>query len=198
VYCFDTDILAAALLRVPPMELVRRLARTPADAQCTTSVSVAEIAYAAARNGDPEVAGRVRDLIAAANTVFPFDQDAADTYGSLRAQLERWGVRLDETSLRIAAIAVTRDLTLVTANARLYARVPGLRIENWLEPDGVELAAAEADAAEAQADADAAGENGAAALAGNGDVRHPGLVPSLEARARAAATTADTERPAAS
>ena len=139
MYCFDTDVLAAALLREPPMQLVRRLARTPGDEQCTTSVSVAEIAYAAARNGDGEVAGRVRELIAAASAVLPFDHDAAECTAVLRAQLERIGVRLDEPSLRIAAIAVSHDLTLVTASARLYDRVPGLRIENWLEPDDVEL-----------------------------------------------------------
>ena len=89
MYCFDTDILAAALLREPPMQLVRRLARTPGDEQCTTAVSVAEVAYAAARNGDEEVTGRVRELIAAASTVLPFDHEAAEVYGSLRAQLEQ-------------------------------------------------------------------------------------------------------------
>ena len=121
MYCFDTDVLAAALLREPPMQLVRRLARTPGDQQFTTSVSVAEIAYAAARNGDGEVAGRVRELIAAASAVLPFDQDAADVYGPLRAQLERIGVRLDEPSLRIAAIAVSRDL----ASRRTVRGIPG-------------------------------------------------------------------------
>jgi tRNA(fMet)-specific endonuclease VapC len=35
--------------------------------------------------------------------------------------------------LRIAAIALVRDLTVVTANLRHFQRVPGLRVENWLE-----------------------------------------------------------------
>ena len=185
VYCFDTDILAAALLREPPMQLVRRLARTPGDQQCTTAVSVAEIAYAAARNGDQEVTGRIRNLIAEATTVLPFDHEAAEVYGSLRGQLERVGVRLDEPSLRIAAIALSNDLTLVTASSRLYDRVPGLRIENWLEPDDAELE----EPFDEQA-ADATDERSVA----DGVVIHPGLVPSLEARARSvAAGDADTE-----
>ncbi len=188
MFCFDTDVVVAALLREPPMQLVRRLARTPADAQCTTSVTVAEIAYAAARNGDPETISRLRDIVAAASIVLPFDADAAEVYGPLRTHLEGIGVRLDEPSLRIASIALAHDLTLVTASARLYDRVPGLRIENWLEPDDEELA-------EAPAVASAADENDVWS-AGNGEVRHPGLVPSLEARARAAADGADTEAPA--
>ena len=179
MYCFDTDILAAAVLREPPMQLVRRLARTAGDDQCTTTVSVAEIAYAAARNGDAAVVGRVRELIAAGSTVLPFDHEAAEVYGSLRAHLESVGVRLDEPSLRIAAIAIARDLTLVTASARLYDRVPGLRIENWLEPDDVELETAEFEEDEAP-------ETNGDELAVDAPVAHPGLVPSLEARARAA------------
>ena len=182
MYCFDTDVIAAALLREPPMQLVRRLARTPGDQQCTTAVSMAEIAYAAERNGEREVMERIRELIASATTVLPFDHDAAEVYGTLRARLERVGVRLDEPSLRIAAIALTHDLTLVTANARLYDRVPGLRIENWLEPDDEEL--------ELEADEGVEASDTDERPVADGVVIHPGLVPSLEARARAAADVA--------
>lgn len=168
------------------MQLVRRLARVPGDEQCTTAVSVAEIAYAAARNGDKELAGRVRDLIVAASTVLPFDHEAAETYGLLRAQLERLGVRLDESSMRIAAIAVSHDLTLVTASARLYDRVPGLRIENWLEPDDMEVEPDE------RLDETKDGRDADLAALGTSDesVRHPGVVPQLEERIRLAAERA--------
>lgn len=178
MYCFDTDIVAAALLEEPPMPLVRRLARTPAEEQCTTAVTVAEIAYAAARNGDRDLVGRLRELIGAATAIVPFDAAAAEIYGAIRGDLDGVGVRLDEPSLRIASIALAHDLTLVTGIARLYDRVPKLRIENWLEPD--ELDAADEPAHEGPAAAD-----DAEAAPGNGSVRHPGLVSSLEARARA-------------
>jgi len=42
------------------------------------------------------------------------------------------GQRLDDPDLRIAAICVAHDLTLVTGNVRHFERVPGLRVENWL------------------------------------------------------------------
>ena len=32
----------------------------------------------------------------------------------------------------IAAIALVRNLTIVTANTRHFQRVPGLPVENWL------------------------------------------------------------------
>lgn len=181
MFCLDTDTLAAALLPEPPLPLVRRLARTPAAEQCTTSVTLGELAYAAARSGNGDLIPRLGELVAAAGTVFPFDGDAAEAYGALRARLESVGVRLDEPSLRIASIAVARDLTLVTGSARLFDRVPGLRIENWLEPDGAEVEPQAADTGE-----ELPGEE-RGARAGEGAVRHPGLVPSLEERARAAA-----------
>ena len=184
MFCFDTDVIGAALQPNPPMHLIRRLARTPASEQCTTSVTVAELAYGAARHERVDLATRLRELIAAAQKVIPFDEAAADVYGSLRADLERNGVRLDEPSLRIASIALAHDLTLVTGNARLYDRVPRLRIENWLEPDEL----AELD--EVEADADAA-RNGEPVYESDGTVRHPGVVPLLEQRARAAAERVD-------
>jgi tRNA(fMet)-specific endonuclease VapC len=183
VYCLDTDMLVAVLRSDPPLHLVRRLARTPAAEQCTTSVTLGEIAYAAARNGDAELISRLGRLVAAASRVLAFDAQAAEAYGSLRAHLETLGTRLDEPSLRIASIAVAHDLTLVTGNARLYDRVPGLRIENWLEPDEVELERRDEEVEEPAA--------AAAVPPAEGAVRHPGLVPSLEERARTAASGGD-------
>ena len=42
------------------------------------------------------------------------------------------GRRLDEPDLRIASIALSRNLTVITGNVRHFSRVPGLRLENWL------------------------------------------------------------------
>lgn len=132
MFCFDTDVISAALLRNPPMHLIRRLARTPAKEQCTTSITLGEILYGVARRGRADIVNRFGELLSAAQTVIPFDRAAADVYGPLRAELERAGKRLEEPDLRIASIALSRDLTLVTGNVRHFSRVPDLRIENWL------------------------------------------------------------------
>jgi tRNA(fMet)-specific endonuclease VapC len=64
--------------------------------------------------------------------VLPFDRRAAETYGPLRARLEREGKRLGEPDLCIASIALSRGLTLVTGNVRHFSRVSDLNVENWL------------------------------------------------------------------
>jgi len=61
--------------------------------------------------------------------VFSFDESAIARYEDLFAQ--RLNVR--KMDLRIAAIALEQNATLVTRNVRDFARVPGLRVENWMD-----------------------------------------------------------------
>lgn len=132
VYCFDTDVLSATMRHDPPLHLIRRLAATAPAAQCTTSITLGELVYGAAKAGSSKLAGMVRGLVTDALRIESFDADAAQIYGSLRASLESDGKRLAEPDLRIASIALARDLTLVTGNVRHFARIQDLRVEDWL------------------------------------------------------------------
>lgn len=134
MYCFDTDVLSAVLRRDPPLDIVRRLAEVPREQQFTTAITVGELVYGAARRGSAGLAERVRELVQSLVAILPFDEFAAEIYGSLRAELETQGKRLDEPNLRIASIALANDVTLVSGNERHFRRVPMLRLENWLAP----------------------------------------------------------------
>lgn len=59
--------------------------------------------------------------------LLPFDAGAATVFEGLRAQR----VRIATMDLRIAAIALSRDLILLTRNTVDFSRVPGLVIEDW-------------------------------------------------------------------
>jgi tRNA(fMet)-specific endonuclease VapC len=132
VYCFDTDTLSAVIRRDPPLHLIRRLAQIPATEQATTTINLGELLYGAAKRGSEQLTLRVREVVSNATSILPFDEHAAEVYGPLRADLEREGLRLDEPGLRIASIALSRGLTVVTGNVRHFARVPGLEVQNWL------------------------------------------------------------------
>lgn len=116
----------------PHLGVVRRLSALPASEQFTSAVSYGELLYGARRRGSSRLEALVK-AIAGRMRVLPFDELAADVFAHLKAVLEGVGTPLAEPDLRIASIAIAYDLTLVTGNERHFRRVPGLRIENWLE-----------------------------------------------------------------
>jgi tRNA(fMet)-specific endonuclease VapC len=61
--------------------------------------------------------------------IVSFDEAAARQFDFLRAQ----GLRLGTMDLKIAATALVNDALLLSANRRDFERVPGLRVENWLD-----------------------------------------------------------------
>lgn len=132
MYCFDTDVLSATIRREPSLPLIRRLAQVPPTDQFTTAITMGELLYGAARRDSKRLNEQVRELLRGALTILPFDETAAAVYGPLRASLESDGQPLAEPDLRIASIALSRDLVVVTGNIRHFARIPDLTVENWL------------------------------------------------------------------
>lgn len=63
--------------------------------------------------------------------VIDFDGEDARQAAEIRAVLTRAGTPIGPYDLLIAGQARARDLVLVTHNIREFARVPGLRIEDW-------------------------------------------------------------------
>ena len=59
--------------------------------------------------------------------LLPFDASSAALYDRLKSQ----HLRVGTMDLRIASIALARDLVLVTRNLQDFGQVPGLRIEDW-------------------------------------------------------------------
>lgn len=134
MYLLDTDILSNLMRRVPPSSLISRLARVPPGEQFTSSVTLGELVYGALRSDRADaLLERIEAVVPTELPVLPFDAAAARRYGEVRADLERKGTPIGDADLRIAAIALSRRLTVVTANERHFGRVMDLPVENWLE-----------------------------------------------------------------
>jgi len=133
VYLFDTDTISHLLIKNPPSGLIKKVAAVPPDQQFTSTITVGEMIYGAYRSTRPDFFLEKLDRLVWPNiTILPFDEAAARAYGQLRARLERAGTPVSEPDLRIASVALIRQLTLVTGNTRHFSRIPGLSIENWL------------------------------------------------------------------
>ena len=66
--------------------------------------------------------------------VLPYTAMAAQQYCSIRCSLEKLGTPIGVNDLHIAAQARSQGLVVVTNNVSDFARVPGLLVENWVEP----------------------------------------------------------------
>jgi tRNA(fMet)-specific endonuclease VapC len=130
-YLLDTNILSD-LIRHPQGLVANRITTVGEDAVCTGIVVAAELRFGAEKSGSPRLADRV-DLILSALDILPLESPADRHYGEIRQQLTCQGIPIGPNDLLIAAQALALDLTVVTANVREFSRVPGLRVENWLD-----------------------------------------------------------------
>lgn len=130
-YLLDTNVLSS-LIKDPQGPVTKRLAQLDADAICTSIVVACELRYGAAKRGAAVLTQKVEALLGTI-AVLPFDAAADYHYAEIRAGLEREGKIIGGNDLLIASHCRALDLTLVTHNIREFERVPGLRLENWLE-----------------------------------------------------------------
>ncbi len=129
-YLLDTNIVSD-LMRHPRGPVVQRLAREGLEQIAISIVVACELRFGVARMPGHRLAQRLQ-LVLERLPVLPLDAPAEIHYADIRHVLERAGTPIGPNDLLIAAHARALDATLVTDNVREFARVPGLKIENWL------------------------------------------------------------------
>ncbi|MBI1860779.1 MAG: type II toxin-antitoxin system VapC family toxin [Deltaproteobacteria bacterium] len=129
-YLLDTDV-SIHILKRADKTLIKRVMHLPTSDFGTCSIVKAEL-LAGARKSQ-----RVSENLALLQEFFgllrsiPFDDEAAEQYGLLRAVLERAGAPIGPNDLLIASIASSHKLTLITRNRSEFRRIPGLAMEVW-------------------------------------------------------------------
>ena len=129
MYLLDSDILV--FLKRDRYHMQERVNQVGLYNCVLSEISLAELYVGAYKMGD-EKNLLVVDMLTSLFTVVPITA-ALKTYSQLRAQLEGGGKRLEDMDLFIAATALANDYTLVTHNTRHFSRIPGLKIEDWVE-----------------------------------------------------------------
>ena len=131
-YLLDTNIVSD-IVRNPRGHAARQFRRVGQDNVCISVVVAAELRYGVLRGASAEMASKIGDALNQLATE-PFGVPADAYYAEVRAQLEAAGTPIGYNDVFIAAHALALDCTLVTDNEREFARVPGLKVENWLRP----------------------------------------------------------------
>lgn len=110
-----------------------RLDAEPPDDICISAVSALEMELGLAKSSRPEAMQRFWHDALGRYRLLALDLNAARHAGHLRAHLEKAGTPVGAYDLQIAGMALAHNLTVVTRNTREFARVPGLRVENWYD-----------------------------------------------------------------
>ena len=131
-YMLDTNICIYAIKHKPEQVFIRLQQHDPIDI-CISSVTYAELVHGVEKSKAIEK-NRVALVLLLANIeIMNFDSLAAESYGKIRADLEKAGTPIGPLDMMIAGHAKALAYTLVTNNTKEFERVKGLKLENWAE-----------------------------------------------------------------
>ena len=129
-YMLDTNIVIYTIKNKP--DSVRERFKKHHGRMCISSITYMELVYGAERSSNPDRNLTSLEGFVARMDVLPLDDSAAAHAGQIRAELARLAVPIGPYDQLIAGHARSQGLVLVTNNEKEFARVPGLRTENWV------------------------------------------------------------------
>ena len=129
-YMLDTNICIYTIKHKPPEVIKAFLCHEPDD-MCISSITYGELMHGVEKSQAVERNRAAITLFLSAISILPFDSDAAEKYGAVRADLERKGTPIGPMDMLIAGHARSRGLILVTNNTREFFRVNELVVEDW-------------------------------------------------------------------
>jgi len=131
-YLLDTNT-GIYVHRERPPEVLARFRRLTSGEAVVSVITYGELLFGAEKSAMRTKVIEVLQEFISLVQVLPLSTEVAQTYGSIRANLEVKGISIGGNDLWIAAHAKTAGLTLVTNNEREFRRIPGLKVQNWVE-----------------------------------------------------------------
>lgn len=98
-----------------------------------SAITYGELCFGAEKSSKPKETREILHHLISLIPVLPLDESVSTHYGKVRQQLQTNGNLIGNNDLWIAAHALAAKLLLVTNNVDEFARVPGLKVENWVD-----------------------------------------------------------------
>ena len=134
-YLLDTNVISHVMRNPTGLVAQRIFGREEHEGNsgvCTSLVVQCELLFGLHKLPNPKWERQYHRAMASI-TVEPLGQEVVAHYATVRAYLEAKGQPIGPNDTLIAAHALALGATLVTADAE-FTRVPGLKVENWLQP----------------------------------------------------------------
>jgi tRNA(fMet)-specific endonuclease VapC len=132
-YCLDTNVCIALINGTSvPVRSRFKEAVAAGSVVCVSTVVLHELWYGVAKSSrrDQNTA-RLQTFLSGPLQILDWDDADARAAGEVRAQLEGDGRMIGAYDALIAAQAIRRGITVVTANTREFRRVDDLMWEDW-------------------------------------------------------------------
>lgn len=130
MYLLDTNIISY-WMRGDPGLINKIKSYSPSDLAIST-ITLAEIYYGIEKSPAKKKERRLKiEAIKSELSIYPFNEQAAVRYGSIRAALAKLGKPISERDTQIASIALANKLCIVTHNTKEFGRIAKLKVEDW-------------------------------------------------------------------
>jgi tRNA(fMet)-specific endonuclease VapC len=129
-YMMDTNICIYLIKQKPPKVLKHFQAHAVGDIGIS-SVTLAELRYGVAKSRHVEKNRQALDEFILPLEIADFDEKAAESYGKLRASLEKDGKPIGSMDMLIGAHALSLGVTLITNNTREFKQIRNLKVTDW-------------------------------------------------------------------
>ena len=129
-FLLDTNICIYAM-KGPPPALAARFDQEQ-DGLAISSMTLAELLFGVANSDRPERNREGLALFLTKVSIADFGVQAAEHFGTIKAQHRRSGTPVGPHDMLIGAHARSLGFTLVTNNRREFDRIPDLKVENWV------------------------------------------------------------------
>lgn len=127
-YMLDTNTVSHIIKRHP--QVIQRLLAVPMHTVCISAITAGELSFGLAKRPEAVALKAAVTEFLRRVEVLPWDAAVAQTYGTVRAQLQSMGTPLAALDTQIAAHALHAQATLVSSD-KAFVQVAGLQLENW-------------------------------------------------------------------
>ncbi|MDE0027014.1 MAG: type II toxin-antitoxin system VapC family toxin [Spirochaetaceae bacterium] len=130
-HLLDTSVYSQPIRKAPLRSVQRRWAAVGDRSLSTSVICEAEVLQGLEAKGSDRLWRAYRSVLKGRVNVLPVDVRVAEHYARVQAAAARIGRTRPAFDLLIAATALVHGLILATCNARHFAGIEGLPVEDW-------------------------------------------------------------------
>lgn len=130
-HLLDTSVFCQPIKDRPLETVLARWSSLGDWAVASSAICLAEIVQGLESRQSQKYWRRYRELLDGRYEILPFDEGAVLLFGEMAAELGRRGEPRPILDLQIAVTARRHGLIVATLNAKHFAGLPGVQMEDW-------------------------------------------------------------------